>query len=256
MEHSDKDNVEVDAVEGYNTNRKRPKSLPLSVVEKKKKKAGLQRSAPKPAEQSENDSQEVASEVLEGSKINGPAIQFKYITSFENFSILVDGSVVDSELPEEIRRTYYKLCCSQNAFLHDNVIKGMNVKLIVGTISETVNIANAIKACKLTTSRDDFAAWDKSLKAFELLGMNVGFLRARLSQLSGLAYESEVCLDARKYAESRKERARAETGMKNIETKIAELREACDRFGAAIQKLGSQAESYEHKFHQEITAPW
>ncbi|POO02785.1 B3 DNA binding domain containing protein [Trema orientale] len=253
---ADKDNAEMDALECYNTNRKRPKSLPLSVVEKKKKKAGLPRSSPKPGEQSENDSEEVGSEVLEGSKINGPTIEFKDIKNFGNFSILVDGLLVDSELPEDIRRTYYKLCCSQNAFLHDNVIKGMNHKLIVGIISETVNVANAIKACKLNTSRDDFASWDNFLKAFELLGMNVGFLRARLSQLAGLAYESEVCLDARKYAESRKERARAESGMKKIETKIAELREACDRFGAAIQKLGSQAESYEQKFHEEVTAPW
>lgn len=254
MLHSDKDYAETNGLECHNTNRKRPKSLPLSVVEKKKKKkAGLPRSVPKPTEQSENDSEEVASEVLEQS---GPAIQFKDIKNFENFSIRVDGMLVDPELPEDIRRTYYKLCCSQNAFLHDNVIKGMNHKLIVGTICETVNIANAIKACRLSTSHDDFAAWDKSLKAFELLGMNVGFLRFRLSQLAGLAYESEVCLDARKYAESRKQRARAETGMKNIETKIAELREACDRFGATIQKLSSQAERYEHKFHEEVTAPW
>ncbi|XP_062102044.1 B3 domain-containing protein Os01g0234100-like isoform X2 [Humulus lupulus] len=256
---SDADNyAELGAIECYNTNRKRPKSLPLSVVEKKKKKKDVSpRSAPpKPADQSENDSDEVASEVLEGSKLLGPAIQFKDIKSFKNFSILVDGLLVDSEIPEDIRKAYYKLCCSKKAFLHENIIKGMNHKLIVGIITETVNVASAIKACKLTTSLSDFAAWDKSLKAFELLGMNVGFLRARLSHLTGLAIDSEVCIDARKYAQSRKERADVETGMKDIETKIVELRDACVRFDAAIDKLGSQAETYERKFHREVKASW
>lgn len=248
---AEKDNAQLDVVASCDSRSKRPKSLPLSIVQKKKRKAGLPRPVPKPVEQSENDSDEVASEVLEGSKLSGAATQFHDVKSFENFSIQVDGLLLDSELPEETRKTYYKLCCSQNAFLHENVIKGMNKKLIVGTISETVHIANAIKACKLTTSRDDFAAWDKSLKAFELLGMNVGFLRARLSQLTGLAYESKVPVDARGYAESRKERARVKTGMKNIETKLAELKEAFENFDATVQSLSSQTESYEHKFHQE-----
>lgn len=250
----DKDNAQTEAVASSNSRKKRPKSLPLSVVQKKKQKPGLPRSVPKPAEQSENDSEEGASEVLEGSKSSGAAIQFQDVKTFENFSIQVDGLLLDSEVPEDIRKTYYKLCCSQNAFLHDDVIKGMNMKLIVGTITETVHIANAIKVCTLTTSRDDFSAWDKSLKAFELLGMKVGFLRARLSQLAGLAYKSEVSIDARRYVESRGERARAETGMKDIETKLAELKDAFDKFDATVQSLGSQAESYEHKFHQEVIA--
>ncbi|KAF4380787.1 hypothetical protein F8388_017141 [Cannabis sativa] len=255
---ADKDYAELGAIECHNTNRKRQKSLPLTVVEKKKKKKTVSpRSAPrKPADQSENDSEEVASEVLEESKILGPAFQFKDMKSFKNFNILVDGMLVDSEIPEDIRRAYYKLCSSQKAFLHDNIIKGMNHKLIVGTIIETVKVASAIKACKLTTSRGDFEAWDKSLRAFELLGMNVGILRSRLSRLTGLSRDSEVCVDAKMYAESRKERAEVETGMKDIETKIVELRVACVRFDAAIEKLGSQAESYEHKFHKEVKAPW
>ena len=255
-QNPDKEKVEMDVEACDNTNKKRPKTLPFSVVQKKKKKPGLPRSVPKPTEQSENDSEEVGSEVVEGSKLSGTANRFEDVKSFDNFSILVDGLLLDSELPDDIKRTYYKLCRSQNAFLHDSVIKGMNKKLILGTISETVSIANAIKACKLTTSRDDFATWDKSLKAFELLGMNVGFLRARLAQLAGIAYESEVFVNARRYAESRTERAQAETGLKTIEKKLAELQEACDRFGAAIQSLGSQAENYEHEFRKRVTVLW
>ncbi|KAL5557028.1 hypothetical protein UlMin_039264 [Ulmus minor] len=253
---ADKDNAEIGAVVRSNTNRKRPKTLPISAIQKKKKKAVLPKQVPKPAEQSENDSDEVGSEVFEGGKLSGSTIQLKDIKSFENFSIIVDRLVLDSEFPEGTRRMYYKLCCSQNAFLHDNLIMGMNQKLIVGTITETVHIANAIKSCKLTTSRGDFAAWDKSLKAFELLGMNVGFLRARLCQLAGLAYDSEISMEARRYVESRTERARAELGLDNIETKLAELKNAFDRFDDAIHVLGSEARSYEQRFHEEVTAPW
>lgn len=256
MLHSNKDDAEMDAIACNNTNRKRLKSLPLAVVEKKKKKTVLPISVPKPAEQSENDSEEVGSEVLEGSKLSRPAVKFKDIKSFENFSILVGGLLLDSELPEDTRRMYYKLCCCQNAFLHEDVVEGLNHKLIVGTIYETVNIANAIKSCKLTTLQGDFAAWDKSLNAFELLGMNVGFLRARLCRLADLAYESRDAVVAKKCIEAKVERSQAETGIRNIEKKLVELKKACDRFGAAIENLGSQAEIDELKFKEEVNAPW
>ncbi|KAF3438941.1 hypothetical protein FNV43_RR17216 [Rhamnella rubrinervis] len=256
IKHDDAGDAEMGAIACNNTNRKRLKSLPLAVVEKKKKKTVLPISVPKPAEQSENDSEEVGSEVLEGSKLSRPAVNFKDIKSFENFSILVDGLLLDSELPEDTRRMYYKLCCCQNAFLHGDVIKGLNQKLIVGTIYETVNIANAIKSCKLTTPQGDFAAWDKSLNAFELLGMNVGFLRARLCQLADLAYESRDAVVAKKYIEAKMERSQAETGIRNIEKKLVDLKKACERFGAAIESLGSQAEIDELKFKEEVNAPW
>ncbi|KAK7251058.1 hypothetical protein RIF29_33932 [Crotalaria pallida] len=93
------------------------------------------------AVQSETDSEESLSEVLEGFKM----LEFKDLKGFENFSIIVDGISIDVELPNEVRNKYYKLCCSQHAFLHENLIKGMDHKLVVGIISETVNIADAIK---------------------------------------------------------------------------------------------------------------
>ncbi|KAE8695358.1 B3 domain-containing protein [Hibiscus syriacus] len=173
--------------------RKCPKPLPLASVRKKNKSSGLQGlscNIGQPAVQSENDSEEVGSEVLEDFKRNVPTSQFKGITSFEN-NILVDGLVVDPKLSEDIRSKYYQLCCSQNAFLHENIIQGISFKFKVGIISETVRIADAIRGCKLTTSRDEFDRWDKTLKAFELLGVNVGFLRTRLQHLVNLAFESE-----------------------------------------------------------------
>ncbi|XP_021825339.1 B3 domain-containing protein Os01g0234100-like [Prunus avium] len=246
---ADKDNAETGTVACNDATRKRAHSPPSET--QKKKKIGLQ-----PVEQSEDDSEEVDSEVLEESKSPDTALHFEDIQSFENFSILVNGLLVDSELPKDVRRKYYKLCCSQNAFLHENVVDGMNHKLVVGAISETVNIADAIKACKLTTTRDDFVSWDKYLKAFELLGMNVGFLRDRLCRLANLSNDSGAAVEARLYKEAKIERSQAGIGIRNIEVKLEELRDVCDEFGAAIESLRSKAEVYTIKFHEEVTAPW
>lgn len=239
--------------------KKRLKSLPLAAVQKKNKKSSKPRIGFKivrSAEQSENDSDEVASEVLEGYKLSLPAVRFEDVKSFENFSIVIEGLVLDSEIPEDIRNKYYKLCCSQNAFLHDKLIKGINFKLIAGIISETVNIADAIKACNLTTSRDEFATWDKTLKASELFGMNVGFLRSRLKKLLSLAFDSDGATKTRKYIESRNERAHTEDEIRNLEVKLVELKAAYERCGADIESLKSKAESYELKFQEEVLAPW
>ncbi|KAL3592114.1 hypothetical protein D5086_010754 [Populus alba] len=240
--------------------RKRPRSLPQAVVQKKNKKSvQLRLSVPQagqPAEQSENDSEEVGSEVLEGFKLSLPTVHFKDIKSFEDFNILVDGLVLDSELSEDIRNKYYKLCCNQNAFLHDNLIKGVNFKLIAGIISETVNIADAMRACTLTTSRDKFATWDKALKASELFGMNVGFLRARLSRLLSLAFDSEGATKTRRYLEARFERVLTEDEIKSHEAKLVELKEAYERYGANVERLKSKAEGYDLKFQEQVLAPW
>ncbi|ESR39110.1 B3 domain-containing protein [Citrus sinensis] len=253
------DNGEPIVVTNQNTKKKRKKSLPLAVVQKKNKKSVQGRSASnlgQPAEQSENDSEEVGSEVLEGFKISTPPVQFKDVTSLDNFNILVDGLVVDSELPEDIRCNYYKLCCSQNAFLHENLAQGINFKLIVGTISEIVNIADALRACKFTTSRDEFAMWDKTLKAFELLGMSVGFLRARLRRLQRLAFESEGAEDTRRYIEAKAQQSQTQDEIRNIEARLVELKGAWQRFDAEISSLKSSAESYELKFREVANAPW
>ncbi|XVF61149.1 hypothetical protein PTKIN_Ptkin08bG0106200 [Pterospermum kingtungense] len=251
--------AEIGSTACKSTKRKRPKSLPLAVVQKKNKRSGPKRlscNLGQPTEQSENDSEEVGSEVLEGFKLSVPAIQFKDITSFENFNIVVDGLVIDSELSEDVRNEYYKLCCSQNSFLHENNIRGLNSKLMVGTISETVNIADSIRASKLTTSRDEFDSWDKTLKAFELLGMNVGFLSTRLRRLVNLAFESEGSADARRYVEAKTERAQTEDEIRNLEAKLAQLKDSCKTFGVEIEGLQSKAETYELRFEEEVKAPW
>ncbi|KAF9678480.1 hypothetical protein SADUNF_Sadunf07G0039300 [Salix dunnii] len=254
------DNAGRDTAASKSSKRKRPRSLPLAIVQKKNKKSGQPRSsvlqAGQPAEQSENDSEEVGSEVLEGFKLSLPAVQFKDIKSFEDFNILVDGLLLDSELSENIRNKYYKLCCSQNAFLHENIIKGVNLKLIAGIISETVNIADAMRACTLTTSRDEFATWDKALKASELFGMNVGFLRTKLGLLLSLAFDSEGAAKTRRYIEARLKRVQTEDEIRNLEEKLVELKETYERYGADVERLKSKAEDYEVKFQEQVLAPW
>ena len=238
--------------------RCRPQS---SFIGKKKRKTNRPRSSfqttgQTTAEQSENDSEEVGSEVLEGFKLSFPGIQFRDIQSFEDFSIVIEGLVIDSELSEAARNKYYKLCCSQNGFLHEDLIKGLNLKLIAGVISETVNIANAIRECSLSTSRDEFATWDKTLRASELFGMNVGFLRERLRQLVGLAFDSEDATKSRRYMEARSERLQNEVEIRNLEAKLVELKAAYERSGCDMTSLKSKAERYELKFQKQVVAPW
>ncbi|KAK6923025.1 B3 DNA binding domain [Dillenia turbinata] len=243
------------------TKRKRLKSLPSTAVQKKNKKTTVRKSLPivpgKPVDNSENDSEEVASEVLgDPNNSSGLVIQFKDIEKFENFTILVHGLAIDSELPEHIRKKYYELCCSQKAFLHENLLKGITGKLIVGVISETVNIADAISACKLTTTRHEFEVWDRTLKAFEQLGMSVGFLRTRLHRLKCLAFDTEDALYPKKYIEARTKKDGLEDEIQILEAKLVELKEASEKCGAEVENLKHRTLRYEANFHEEANAPW
>ncbi|XP_022859391.1 B3 domain-containing protein Os01g0234100-like [Olea europaea var. sylvestris] len=249
-----------DAAEGtadVKIKKRRPKSLPLTVVQKKKQKAGQLGLQLGPLEeQSGNDSDEVASEVFEGSKCSGSSIHFKDIKSFEEFHIVVNGVCIDSEIPEHVRQKYYELCRSKNAFLHEGLLPGLHCKLAAGMIFEAVNTADAIRSCKLTTPREDFEVWEKSLRSFELLGLNVGFLGARLCRVLKLAFDSEGAVDAKKYWEAKTKRARTEEGIRDLEVKLVELKEASAKFDAEIESLKSKAESYELMFQEEVNAPW
>ncbi|KAL2241688.1 B3 domain-containing protein Os01g0234100 [Sesamum indicum] len=237
--------------------KRRPKSLPLTVVQKKKEKEEpLVPQRGQPEEQSGNDSDEVASEVLEGTKFSGSSFHFKDVKSFEEFHIVVNGVCIDSELPEHIRRKYYELCCSKNAFLHDRVLPGLYSKLAAGMIVETINIADVIRGCKLNTPRKDFEVWEKSLRSFELLGLNVGFLRARLRRLLSLAFDTEGASEVRRYWETQKEQSRTEEEIQKLEAKLVELKELSAKYGHEIENLKTKAESYELKFQEEVDAPW
>ncbi|XP_059644255.1 B3 domain-containing protein Os01g0234100-like isoform X3 [Cornus florida] len=222
-----------------NTKRKRLKSGPVW-----------------PVEQSENVSDVIASEVLVGSKVSGSSVAFGDIKSFDDFKITLNRLYIDSELPERVWTKYYELCCSKNSFLHANLLQGLNCTLVTGIIFETVNIADAIRGCKLTTSKDEFVNWGKTLKSFEVMGMNVGFLLARLRRLQTLAFESEDALKAKRYIEGKAKRVQAEKWIRSLEEKLAQLKEASEKIDADTETLESKAESYKVKFQKEVDTPW
>ncbi|KAK4760894.1 hypothetical protein SAY87_005787 [Trapa incisa] len=240
--------------------RKHLKSIPPSILQKKKKKSRKENSLTpetgRSAEHSGNHSDEVGSEVLESSRLSVPKLHFKDIATFENFKILIDGAPLDSEFLEDIRLKYYDLCCSQNEFLHENLMEGINLKLIVGAISEIVSISDAVRACNLSTNRDLLLSWDRTLNAFELLGMNVGFLRARLKRLISLAFDLDSEVEARKLAEARSKRAFVEDEIRKLEMKLSELEEANEKLEIEIGSLRPKVETYELKFCEQVNAPW
>ncbi|XP_058216214.1 B3 domain-containing protein Os01g0234100-like isoform X2 [Rhododendron vialii] len=203
------------------------------------------------AEQSGNDSEDFGSELLEGIRFSEASVDFKDIKSIENFTILVDGLVIDSEIPPHLRIKYYELCCSQNAFLHDHLLEGLNFKLVSGIISETVNIADAIRASKLTTSRNNLTIWENTLKAFEKLGMNVGFLLARLDRLLSLVVDSEKVLELK-----RVERVRAEEEKKTLEVKLLDVKKVMKILDEEIEGLKGNNNTLESMFQKEAKAPW
>ncbi|KAI4298447.1 hypothetical protein L6164_032004 [Bauhinia variegata] len=202
------------------------------------------------SDQPENTSEDFGSEVFDGIKLSESAISFQEVTSIENFSIHVDGLVIDSELNKYLKTKYYELCSSQRSFLHDHLLEGLNCKLAAGIISETINIADAIRASKITTSPDSFAIWDQTLKAFETMGMNVSFLRARLNQLLSLALKSK------RYKEIRLERDHAEEEKKTLEAKLVEVKMTIDRIDAEIETQNMKSEKLEVMFQKLVNAPW
>ncbi|KAI8554462.1 hypothetical protein RHMOL_Rhmol05G0101000 [Rhododendron molle] len=204
------------------------------------------------AEQSGNDGEDFGSEqLLEGIRFSEASVDFKDVKSIENFTILVDGLVIDSEIPPHLRIKYYELCCSQNAFLHDHLLEGLNFKLVSGIISETVNIADAIRASKLTTSRNNLTIWENTLKAFEKLGMNVGFLLARLDRLLSLVVDSEKVLELKSV-----ERVRAEEEKKTLEVKLLDVKKVMKILDEEIEGLKGNNNTMESMFQKEAKAPW
>ncbi|KAK6916467.1 B3 DNA binding domain [Dillenia turbinata] len=208
------------------------------------------------ASYSENDSDNPEPEVLDGIRLLESVIQFDQVKGIEDFTIQVDGLVVDSEIPKHLKTKYYDLCCTQKCFLHDHLIEGMNCKLVAGIISETVNIADAIKASNLTTPMHHFALWDKSLLTFVKLGMRVDFLRAHLDKLTNIAFKSKESAEIRRYLRARGERDRVEEEMRVLEAKMLELEKTKRELDDEIDTLKADVVEHENEFRKAVNAPW
>lgn len=185
-----------------------------------------------------------------GIRLSECVASFKQVTGLENFRIVVDGLVINSELSKYNVSKYYELCCSQRSFLHEHLLAGLNSKLAAGIICETINIADGIKGSNLATSPDSFVIWDKTLKAFESMGMNVGFLLIRLDQLMKLA------LKLKRYKEVILERDRAQEELKILEAKLVQLKQSIKRLDQENDIQHTHPERIETTFQQLAHAPW
>ncbi|XP_022746379.1 B3 domain-containing protein Os01g0234100-like isoform X5 [Durio zibethinus] len=198
----------------------------------------------------QNDRLDLGSEVLDSIKLSESMIDFKEVKNFEDFNILVNGLIIDSEFSKYLKTKYYELCCNQKSFLHENLLEGLNCKLVAGVIAETINIADAIRAAKLTTSHHSFLTWGQTLKSFKGLGMKVGFLSARLDQLMNLSMKS------RRYQEARLEQINANEKKRKLEAKLVEVTEALNRLVVDIGSLEEEnADRLEILFQEVASAP-
>ncbi|XP_035835631.1 B3 domain-containing protein Os01g0234100 isoform X2 [Helianthus annuus] len=116
-----------------------------------------------------------------------------------------------------------------------------------GMIGQIVRVVDEIKRCKITTTKEDFDRWEKSLNSFELLGMKVGFLRDKVHTLATLVFESEVAVDIKQYLEARNQRKRAENEIKKAAAKLKELKGEAIKFAGIAGSLRHKVEKYEHK---------
>ncbi|KAJ0076914.1 hypothetical protein Patl1_36155 [Pistacia atlantica] len=144
----------------------------------------------------------------------------------------------------------------KSSFLHNHLLKSINCKLAAEIITQTVNIAEAIRACNLSTSQADYEVWDKTLKGFELLGMNVAFLRARLNRLMSLALELEEPMESKRLKEVTLEKSRAEEEIRALELKLLTLKETTGMLDYKVESLKAKAEKHALKFQEEVNAPW
>ncbi|KAI3912519.1 hypothetical protein MKW98_020981 [Papaver atlanticum] len=178
------------------------------------------------------------------------AMETEFFGSLDSFTIVVDGMLIDTEISEDVRTKYYELCCSQKSCLHKHLIEGLNRRIIAEIISEIVKIVDAIRSnSKLSTPKDKFKAWEKSLKSCKHMGMNVDFLLSRvgilLQQASAFDYNGTVM-----------EENRLEKEIAARQVKILELRNDWVRLERQLKNLKSNREKHESAFQSIVNSPW
>ncbi|XP_048562755.1 B3 domain-containing protein Os01g0234100-like isoform X4 [Triticum urartu] len=200
----------------------------------------------------QSDSSNLASEsITDGIKFSDTVIDFDNVKDFSSFSIVVDGLVIDCEFPDHLRETYYELCCAQKSFLHKELLKGLNLTLVVGAIMETIDIAEGIRACKARApSCRDFVVWKKNLQALKLLGMNVDFLLKRVDDLLSLPARP------RAPAEVKLERARTVAKIKAVESRISSVKDTLEEIDMEMEELESSVKIVDEMMQLLATAPW
>ncbi|KAL9998786.1 hypothetical protein Hdeb2414_s0522g00910311 [Helianthus debilis subsp. tardiflorus] len=198
-------------------------------------------------------SKQVTQEVQECSRPSEPHPSFEEVKSFEDFCILLDRVDIRHELTADVRVGYYKLCLYRKEFLHPENVYSM---LVVGLIRETVKIGDEMKRCKLTTVKEVFEKWNKNLKALEVLGMKVRFLRDKLITLARLVLESEGAADIKQHTEATNECKRIKDELKKLAAKRNELTESAKKIEEVSGALKQKVERYEVRFKEVANRPW
>ncbi|KAL5790701.1 hypothetical protein ACOSQ2_005589 [Xanthoceras sorbifolium] len=206
--------------------------------------------------QLEKEGEDLGSNTLDGPETSESIGNFKEVKSIDSFTITVNNLAIDSDMSQHHRTKYYELCRSQNFYLHDHLLKSINCKLAAEIITQTVNIAEAIRCCNISTSQADYEIWDKTLKGFELLGMNVGFLRARLQRLMTLSLESEESTETKRLKEVSLEQAHAEEEIRILELRLLTLKQTIGMLDSEVESLKVKAERHGLMFREEVNAPW
>ncbi|XP_012831050.1 PREDICTED: B3 domain-containing protein Os01g0234100-like isoform X1 [Erythranthe guttata] len=178
-------------------------------------------------------------------------INVKDVKGFKDFTIYVDGISIDSEMPIQCKAKYYELCKSRNMFLHENLVQGLNGKLAAEMISETIKIADAIRAVDSKTAPARMEGWDKTLKAFEDLGMVVGFLRVRIHELLSISRENQASVRLK-----RVERDGAEEEMRALDVKLSRVKTRIEKIDSEIDALAAENEGLDPVFKEIAHCPW
>ncbi|KAG6436265.1 hypothetical protein SASPL_101151 [Salvia splendens] len=187
-----------------------------------------------------------STESMNAIRFSESVVSFKDVKGFTDFSIHVDGLMIDAEIPLHLRGEYYEICRSQNKFLHENLMKGFNTKLAAGMISETINIAGAIRAVTDATA-DHLHNWDTTLKAFEDLGMEVGFLRARIDKLLSISRKAQATIKLK-----RQERAEAKEETRRLNIKLLDVKVRIQNLDAEIDGLVKKNEEQSYIFREVL----
>ena len=180
--------------------------------------------------------------------------------SFKSFNIFIDGLLVNPELfPDCLRGAYYELCRGRKTLLHKHLPTKINQTLVIGVIMETAKISEGIRAA--AASREDLAAWKKILESFELLGMDVSFLRKRADELLGLmaarsSTDQQPSVDHAGYEELNFEKDHATEKMRALKSKMVTIQDALKAVDIELDEMESSAKKNAQAMWQIATAPW
>ncbi|TVU24633.1 hypothetical protein EJB05_27082, partial [Eragrostis curvula] len=203
------------------------------------------------------DSSVISEDTTDGISFSDSGADFGGLTDSSKFRIVVDNKVMDREFQEHQRRAYYELCCSQKSYLHKNLLRHLNPTLIVGVISDTINIAERIRACtEEANSREDFMTWKKTLESFALLGMNVSFMIKRVNGLLGLPALSENLPKYEKYKDLKLEQACSREKVKALELQLSTVKDSLRKIDVDLGKLKSSSKKRDLTLQELATAPW